>query len=118
VGSARFTAEALGAVETVAERVSRLALALPPGFGAGLELVGRTDSSGTDAANRSLSDLRAEAVRSALAARGVPASIRAVGIGTSRPLPAPDAGQADRVNRSVSFEVSLQSAATAARRAP
>ena len=118
VGSARLTAEGMGVVETVAAQVGRLARALPPGFGAGLELVGRTDSSGSDAANRSLSDLRAEAVRSALAARGVPASIRAVGIGTSSPLPAPDAGQADRVNRSVSFEVSLQSAAAAARRAP
>ena len=58
--------------------------------------------------NQALSRYRAEAVLGALAARGVPrsaASLRA--IGTSRPLQSSDPEERARINRSVSFHVSL-----------
>jgi len=68
----------------------------------------RADPTGSDSTNQALSRYRAEAVLGALAARGVPssaASLRA--IGTSRPLPSSDPEERARINRSVSFHVSL-----------
>ena len=78
------------------------------GARATLELAGRADQTGPDSTNQALSRYRAEAVLGALAARGVPrsaASLRA--IGTSRPLQSSDPEERARINRSVSFHVSL-----------
>jgi OOP family OmpA-OmpF porin len=78
------------------------------GARAALELVGRTDPTGSDSTNQALSQDRAEAVLAALAASGVPAeAARVSAAGTSRPLAGPDPAQRARVNRSVSFVVSL-----------
>ncbi|HYL30543.1 MAG TPA: OmpA family protein, partial [Gemmatimonadales bacterium] len=78
------------------------------GAHATLELVGRTDLSGSDAANQALSRVRAEAVLAALAAGGVPAAaMRATGAGTGAPLAADDPAERARINRSVSFTVRL-----------
>ena len=79
------------------------------GARATLELVGRTDPTGSDSTNRALSQERAEAVLRALAVRGVPrskASLRA--LGTGQPLGSSNPAERARINRSVSFQVSLE----------
>ena len=109
VGSAALDAAARTAVGRVADAFGRLeAGAGAFGARATLELAGRTDPTGSDSTNEALSRYRAEAVLGALATRGVPrsaASLRA--IGTSRPLQSSDPEERARINRSVSFHVSL-----------
>jgi outer membrane protein OmpA-like peptidoglycan-associated protein len=109
VGSSAIDATALDGVTRVAERFGRLeAGADRVGARATLELVGRTDPTGSDAANQALSRDRAEAVFSALAARGVPRSqTRVSALGTTRPLERDDPEERARINRSVSFAVSV-----------
>ena len=109
VGSAALGATARSIVTRVAEKFRRLeAGAAALGTRATLELVGRTDPTGSDAANQALSRDRAEAVLAALAARGVPRSrTRVNALGTSRPLPGDDPADRARINRSVSFGVGL-----------
>ena len=71
-------------------------------------IVGRADSQGSEDANQKLSQLRAEAVLTALLAQGIPPGwLRARGVGTQAPLSqeAETGGAAD--NRSVSFEATL-----------
>ena len=90
VGSALIRAGARTVVTAVAERFGRVeAGAAALGIRATLELVGRTDPTGSDTANQALSRERAEAVLAALAARGVPRSATSVrALGTTQPLPA------------------------------
>jgi outer membrane protein OmpA-like peptidoglycan-associated protein len=109
VGSAVPGAGTRGTIERVAEAFGRLdAGAARLGARATLELVGRTDLTGSDAANQELSRNRAETVLRALAARGVTRAATTVSaVGTSRPLPGDDAAERARINRSVSFQVSL-----------
>jgi outer membrane protein OmpA-like peptidoglycan-associated protein len=78
------------------------------GVRAGLDLIGRTDPSGADSTNRALSRSRAEAVLAALVARGVARdAIHLTAAGTTDPLTAADPAERARINRSVSFVVSL-----------
>ena len=71
-------------------------------------LVGRTDPTGSDATNNSLAQLRIDAVARRLTALGVPAAaLQARPVATSQPLRGGDADEQSRINRSVSFEVSL-----------
>ncbi len=84
------------------------------GWVAGLALVGRTDESGADESNRTLSAERARTVRAALVELGLnPGELAEQGIGAAQPLPAADAATAAEVNRSVSFAVELRRAAPA-----
>jgi outer membrane protein OmpA-like peptidoglycan-associated protein len=109
-GSATLDRAARSVVEDVAGKLNRLdsGVALI-GARASLELVGRADPTGTDSLNQSLSRQRAEAVVAALAARGVPTgSAQVSGIGTRRPLAEESAEEQSRINRSVSFGVSLR----------
>lgn len=73
-----------------AQRVlNRLAAVIAPCAAVGLkaEIGGHTDASGDPLGNIALSQRRAEAVRAALVARGVPAAmLRAWGYGASRPV--------------------------------
>jgi OOP family OmpA-OmpF porin len=109
VGSAALRGGAAGVLTRAAERFLRLesgASAL--GARVTLELVGRTDPTGSDSANQTLSRERADAVLGALAARGVPAgavTIRA--LGTTQPLPGSDSAERARINRSVSLVVNV-----------
>lgn len=71
-----------------------------------LEIGGHTDSRGTDAYNKSLSQRRANSVKAYLAAKGVaPERLSAVGYGESKPVAdnATEAGRGE--NRRVEFQV-------------
>ena len=81
-GSARLDARARGAVNALA---GVLGLCLRAGLRA--EIGGHTDATGGDEANLALSEARAEAVRAALIARGVPeAGLSAAGYGAAEPI--------------------------------
>jgi OOP family OmpA-OmpF porin len=109
IGSAALGREARGTAARVAAWFSRLDTgAAAIGARAALELIGRTDPTGSDSANQALSRDRAEAVLGVLAARGVPAgSARLRAAGISEPLTGADPAEQARINRSVSFTVSL-----------
>jgi outer membrane protein OmpA-like peptidoglycan-associated protein len=109
LGVAALRPEERAEANDVAAGFARLqAGAAKMGVRAGLELVGRTDPTGADSTNRALSRSRAEAVLAALVARGVTRDvIRLTAAGTTDPLTAADPGERARINRSVSFMVSL-----------
>ena len=106
VGSAALDARARSAVARIAAALVRVQTAAAVlGAGATIELQGRTDPTGTDAANQALSRERAETVLNALAAQGTsPADVRVNALGTSSPLAQGDPA----LNRSGSFTVSLR----------
>lgn len=106
VGSAALDARARAAVGRIAAALVRVQTAAAVlGAGATIVLEGRTDPTGTDATNQTLSRERAETVLAALAAQGTsPADVRVSALGTSRPLAQGD----PTLNRSVSFTVSLR----------
>jgi OOP family OmpA-OmpF porin len=71
-----------------------------------VDLIGRTDPTGTDAANQSLAQERVDAVVRRLTALGVPASaLHGRSVAASQPLRVADPSEGARINRSVSFEV-------------
>jgi len=71
-----------------------------------LRVEGHTDSGGVEKANLALSRRRAEAVVEYLVSRGIaPARLRAVGLGSSRPI-ASNLGEAGRAqNRRIDFQI-------------
>ncbi len=82
-----------------------------------LTLVGRTDPTGTDDANQALAQWRVDRVAAIFASAGVRAQrLRAEALATSRPLNATDRDEQTRINRSVSFEVTVSPRTAAARR--
>jgi OOP family OmpA-OmpF porin len=109
IGSAalgRATGSTLGQVAAAFARLESAATA--EGLRPALELVGRTDPTGSDSANQTLSRARAEAVLAALVARGLPpGAARLSALGTARPLEGGTPAEQARINRSVSFLVSL-----------
>jgi outer membrane protein OmpA-like peptidoglycan-associated protein len=109
IGAAAVRPEERAEATGVAAAFVRLqAGAAEIGVRARLELVGRTDLSGADSTNRALSRSRAEAVLAALMARRVARdAIRLTASGTTDPLTAADPVERARINRSVSFVVSL-----------
>lgn len=110
IGSARFSAESLALLDGLAPRLAALRReADAVGYRLGLELVGRTDSTGTEETNRQLSGRRADAVLAALMERGFePQAVSVVGLGISDPLPDAEGTDAGLLNRSVSFSIALQ----------
>ena len=109
VGSSSLRGTAAGALGRVAERFLRLESgAAQLGARVTLDLVGRTDPTGSDSANQALSRERADAVLAALAARGLsPAATTVRALGTTRPLPGSDPAERARINRSVSLAVNV-----------
>lgn len=109
IGSAAIGEPGRAAANEVAAAFPRLeAGAAALGVRAVLELVGRTDPIGSDSTNQALSRHRAEAVLTALVRRGLTReTTRVSAAGTTAPLPAADSAARARVNRSVSFVVSL-----------
>lgn len=74
--------------------------------GARIEIHGHTDSEGDDTRNQVLSQERAQAVATALIARGIdPARLTAVGFGESKPLEPNITEQGRAVNRRIEFLV-------------
>jgi outer membrane protein OmpA-like peptidoglycan-associated protein len=72
-----------------------------------LEIEGHTDSVGSDTFNQSLSERRAEAVRTYLIQQGVPeSSTSAAGFGKTRPVATNDTPQGRQLNRRVELVVS------------
>ena len=75
--------------------------------GVTLEVDGYTDSTGSDEVNQTLSDKRAEAVRTFLVSQGVsPDSITAQGFGDANPIASNDTAQGRQLNRRVDMIVS------------
>ncbi len=84
--------------------IAEVAQALRPCLGSLIAITGHTDVSGAEPGNLRLSYLRADAVREALIARGIPADgLRARGVGSREPVDglAPD----DPANRRIEFSV-------------
>jgi outer membrane protein OmpA-like peptidoglycan-associated protein len=75
---------------------------------------GRTDATGTDATNQSLAQWRIDQVKDRLSALGVPSDLlEGRALATSRPITDAPEVAASRVNRSVSFEVTIGYGASA-----
>lgn len=108
-GSADLAADRMVQVTTAASLLTQLSEALRVSGGqARVDIVGHTDSDGSDESNAPLSAARAEAVRALLAALpqdGV--ELRAVGVGSTSPATTGTA-EADKVrNRRVSLRVAI-----------
>ena len=99
-------------LEKAAAEVRRLQdLARITGKGIRIEIVGHTDSSGTETRNMHLSQKRAEEIRSFLAGKGIPPAIlNAVGVGTSEPVRGETSVTDMQLNRSVTFHVASNEA--------
>jgi outer membrane protein OmpA-like peptidoglycan-associated protein len=92
-----------GAREKLA-KVSGIILAYP---GLKIQLEGHTDSVGTDEYNMTLSQQRADSVRTYLASQGVPAdSVAATGLGKADPVATNDTAAGRQQNRRVDMVVS------------
>ena len=101
-----------GAREKLA-KVSGIVLAHP---GLSLEVEGHTDSVGTDDFNQSLSERRAESVKTYLTQQGIPsASIRARGFGEAQPVASNDNAAGRQQNRRVELIVSGEAIGTSVR---
>lgn len=102
--SIRFS-EASAAIDPASQKLlDEVAAALRPCLGGIIAITGHTDNAGDEAANRALSLARADAVRWALTARGIPADgLQASGAGSSRPLDG--LAPADTANRRIEFSV-------------
>lgn len=73
-----------------------------------VEVVGHTDTTGVEASNLPLSRQRAEQVLRLLERVGVKSSaFKPIGVGTTQPLQAEDTQEGRRLNRSVTFRVSV-----------
>ena len=71
-----------------------------------IQVAGHTDSSGSDALNMSLSQRRAESVRSYLIQQGIDSSrIEAVGYGKTRPIASNSTAEGRRLNRRVEIRI-------------
>lgn len=76
------------------------------GWTAAVEIAGRTDSTGAESVNRTLSAARAARVRSGLVRNGVdPVMLTIVGLGNDSPMFVAGADDPQRLNRSVTFVV-------------
>ena len=73
-----------------------------------VSIIGHTDSTGVEGTNQVLSKQRAATIAALLAHAGVPADALAPrGVGTTQPLRAEDTEEGRRLNRSVTFTVTL-----------
>lgn len=110
VGSARVTPGVRDVLDSVATAFRRLSGATGRlGYRADLDLLGRADTTGTDATNQNLSRWRVDAIRALLVELGIPAEVLGgVPLGVSNPLPERDGLDQAQANRSVAFVVRVQ----------
>ena len=113
-GSAILDARAVARLTTALAQVAQLdQTAATVGQSVRLSLTGRTDTSGADATNASLAERRVESVASFLEGAGIPRSrLIPEPLATSSPLSSPDPADQARINRSVSFNVTLGAASS------
>jgi len=109
VGSSVLVPPARNLIAEIATHyLDLMALSREKGYQASLELIGRTDTTGSNETNRVLSQNRATMVLRALESRGVPSStLSELGIGTSDPIEADDPEEKAALNRSVSLRVTV-----------
>ena len=118
-GSAALDAAAGQTVRAAAARLRRLAAALAPAWDVVLDVVGRTDTTGTLEVNHPLSRERAQAVARAMVRLGIPsATLAPLGAATGSPLGATAGGDVARTNRSVAFTVRVARSAAGGGRTP
>lgn len=104
VRSIRFDEASAAIAPASAAVLDEVATALRPCVGSIIAVIGHTDDAGAEPANLKLSRQRADAVRMALIARGIPADgLRAAGKGSSQPLQG--VAPADPANRRIEFTV-------------
>ena len=98
-------AESSAAIDPASnDLLNEVAGALKPCAGSIIAIIGHTDAKGDEPTNLALSMARAQAVRNALAARGIDmAGLRAKGVGSVRPVTGLD--PADPANRRIEFSV-------------
>ncbi len=98
-------AEASAALDPASSEVlDEVAAALAPCLGSIIAVTGHTDAGGDPRGNVALSLARAEAVRTALVGRGIPADgLRAQGLGADRPVEGLE--PIDAANRRIEFSV-------------
>ena len=102
--SIRFEESSASLAAGGTELLDEVAAALRPCFGAKIAIIGHTDNSGDEPANRVLSLERATTVRRALVARGISQnSLQTRGQGSSTPVDGLD--PSDPANRRIEFEV-------------
>jgi len=102
--SIRFEESSASLAAGGTELLDEVAAALRPCFGAKIAIIGHTDNSGDEPANRVLSQERATTVRRALIARGISQnSLQTRGLGSSMPVEGLD--PSDPANRRIEFEV-------------
>jgi OOP family OmpA-OmpF porin len=108
-GSAQLSPEASATVRRVAGAVRDLIDgATAAGARVRVALQGRTDGSGSDATNQFLAQRRIDSVAAHLSSAGVVAELLVrEAIATSQPLSAPTDEERSRINRSVSFALTI-----------
>ena len=110
VGSAALTAIARETVAEVADSLQHLqSISRDERYRTTLDIIGRTDTTGSNETNQVLSQQRAVSVLGLLAELGVSEdAMNGVGIGTSDPITTDDPISMARINRSVAFVVRLE----------
>jgi OOP family OmpA-OmpF porin len=109
VGSASLSPAGRRSVTQVADSLSALRrLAAAAGYEVRLRIVGRTDTTGSNETNQILSQQRARRVLAILEDMDIPRDqMTESGVGTSDPISADDPAMRARINRSVTFVVTL-----------
>jgi outer membrane protein OmpA-like peptidoglycan-associated protein len=96
------------------ERLAKVATILKAHPGLQIDIEGHTDSVGTDSYNQSLSERRAQSVRSFLVAEGVPSqTMSARGLGEEQPVASNDSASGRQQNRRVELVVAGEVIGTA-----
>lgn len=111
-GSSLLDQTAVAKLTSLAVRYRQLEQeALEAGGSVKLELIGRTDPSGTDATNAALAEKRVDAVAGWLESSGIsPGRLAHNALATAQPIALPDSSARARVNRSVSFSAIFSAA--------
>ena len=110
-GSSRLSDAAQAMLRGLGGSLRTIEASLGPAWRAELDVVGRTDTTGSEQLNRALSDDRARVATDFLLHAGIQTTRPAPrGIGTTNPLPAQTLEERARVNRSVSFAVRVRRA--------
>ena len=116
-GSAELQDASAAGLPAVAAAFRRLAEGVNPAVSVGLELVGRTDFTGSDQSNQALAQWRIDKVMARLVSSGVvPGALAGKPMATSQPLRVANADEQARINRSVSFNVIVRTGPRAPRR--